>query len=304
MTWWLVMVWFQKDPRLRSESFPSPLSGPITWHRWLRPATGSQRELSCFTAPASCLPPLNVEPKVSTLKLKNSANLVLVVNESFSFVARERCETAEKSVMLSEKATSERMKRRGLHHPLTRDSILLRVNAVQKAQCMDEVSINMECNARLRDSWGPHPSWDPLHPRRAKTCVPILKRAASQNLTKTILGRDVSTAPDTTRRPRPCLFPKKAQPHSAADTHGAVGRVGGFTTSATEGPRAPGCMLTRSPPNPERSMKTSASLPKIGPVGPFRAGRIQAAHGDPAGRLCPGQEGTRAELRAKSVQEG
>ncbi len=202
--------------------------------------------------------------------------------------------------MLSEKATSERIKKRGLHHPLTRDSILLRVNAVQRAQCVDEVSINMECNARLRDSWGPHTSQDPLrsdlqalkqslqaqmHPlwHRAKTCVPILKRAATQNMTNTIQGRVVSTAPDTTGRPRPCLFSKKAQPHSA-DTHGAVKRVSGFTTSATEGP------------NPECSMKTGSSLPRISPVGPLREqGGIQAAHGDPAARLCPAREGTRAE---------
>lgn len=148
------------------------------------------------------------------------------------------------------------MKRRGLHHPLTRDSILLRVNAIQKAQCTDEVSINMECNARLRDSWGPRISQGPLHSelqapklgpqtpisdghhRRAKTCGPILKRAVSQNVANTSRGR--------------------AQPHSA-DTHGAVRRVSGFTTRATEGL-----------PNPECTMKTSTSLPRISSAGPVR----------------------------------
>ncbi|XP_031171561.1 F-box/WD repeat-containing protein 10 [Sander lucioperca] len=204
--------------------------------------------------------------------------------------ARERCVTAKQSVMLSEKATSERIKRRGLHHPLTRDSILLRVNAIQKAQCTDEVSINMEWNARLRDSWGPHTSQDPLHcdlkqslqsqmwhthdvhPRRAKTCLPILKRAVSQNMANTIKGSNVSTGPYTQRRNHPCSFSKKEQPHSA-DTHRAIKRVSGFTTSATEGPQAPECMLMSSLPNPERSMKTSSHLPRISPVsvkGPFR----------------------------------
>lgn len=170
--------------------------------------------------------------------------------------------------MLSEKATSERMKRRGLHHPLTRDSILLRVNTIQKVQCTDEVGVNMECNARLRDSWGPHTPQGPLQPdlqalkrthryppwdtregytRRAKTSVPILKRAASQNTTNT----------------------NRAQPHSA-DTHRAIKRVSGFTTSATEGPRAPECRLMRSLPNPESSIKTSTSLRRISPVGPSR----------------------------------
>uniref|UniRef100_UPI0037E8EB47 F-box and WD repeat domain containing protein 10B n=1 Tax=Semicossyphus pulcher TaxID=241346 RepID=UPI0037E8EB47 len=101
--------------------------------------------------------------------------------------ARERSKSAKESVTdLSEKATSERMKKRGLHHPLTRDSILLRVSAMQRAQSKDEVSINMESNARLRDSWGPHTSETLIKPtkhtcnaslQRPKTCVPILKRA-------------------------------------------------------------------------------------------------------------------------------
>ncbi|XP_070708339.1 F-box and WD repeat domain containing protein 10B [Pempheris klunzingeri] len=175
--------------------------------------------------------------------------------------ARENCKTAKQSVMLSERATSERMKKRGLHHPLTRDSILLRVNAIQKAQCTDEVSMNMECNARLRDSWGPHTSQDPLHsdlralkeslqtqtcplwhtrdahPRRPKTCVPILKRAVSQNMTNTTQGR--------------------AQPHSA-DPSRPTRRANGFTACANKGPQAP-----------ER-MKTSPSLPRISLVGPLR----------------------------------
>ncbi|XP_068439558.1 F-box and WD repeat domain containing protein 10B isoform X2 [Clinocottus analis] len=134
--------------------------------------------------------------------------------------ARKRCETPKRSLALSEKATSERVRRRGLHHPLTRDSMLLKVNAVQKALCMDEVGVNMERNAALRDSWGPRSSRDPppplhlgdqtrawtapdLHPARAKTCVPILKRAKAG---KAIRGRDVCTAPaDVARRSLPDL---------------------------------------------------------------------------------------------------
>ncbi|KAF3853853.1 hypothetical protein F7725_014541 [Dissostichus mawsoni] len=197
---------------------------------------------------------------------KNTGNLFKdpIFNSNFSSKARERCVTAP-SVMLSEKATSDRIKRRGLHHPLSRDSILLKVNAIHKAQCRDEVSINMECNARLRDSWGPDTSqdsqlWD-LHTqdvplRRAKTCVPILKREVSQNMTNKIQGRAISTAPDTPRRRPTYLFPKKTQPHSA-DT---FKRVGGFKE----------CILMRSLPNPDRSMKTGTSLPRISPVSPFR----------------------------------
>ncbi|KAM6896969.1 F-box/WD repeat-containing protein 10 [Xenentodon cancila] len=108
-------------------------------------------------------------------------------------------ETAKQSVIRSEKATRERIRKRGPHHPLTRDAILLRVGAIQRALRVDEVSRNMESNARLRDSWGGHspqdslqpdvnaaklnlqcqrcPPQPPRHHRRPKTCVPILKPA-------------------------------------------------------------------------------------------------------------------------------
>ncbi|XP_074518693.1 F-box and WD repeat domain containing protein 10B [Halichoeres trimaculatus] len=154
---------------------------------------------------------------------------------------KEHCKSAE-SVLQSEKAASERMKKRGLHHPLTRDSILLRVSAMQRVRCTDEVSINMECNARLRDSWGPHTSDAPtkqtLSPdlRRPKTCIPTLKPAVSQSTTNTIQRR--------------------AQCHSA-DPH--TRRVGGFITNLRPEP----ALMTRSLPNPEQSVKSSTSLPRI-----------------------------------------
>ncbi|XP_042253949.1 F-box/WD repeat-containing protein 10 [Thunnus maccoyii] len=199
---------------------------------------------------------------------------------------RERCESSKNSMMLSEKATCDRIKKRGLHHPLTRDSIILRVNAIQRAQCTDEVSINMECNDKLRDSWGPHSPRDPLHSdlhnpkpqsalkqslqtllcplqhthngphRRAKTCVPHL-RTANQNMTNTLQGRDVSTAPDVTMRHRPGLFSKKLQK--------AIKRVG-----AIEKPQSPERILMRPLLNQECCIKTSTSLPRICPVDPMR----------------------------------
>ncbi|KAM7381304.1 hypothetical protein PAMA_012246 [Pampus argenteus] len=201
---------------------------------------------------------------------------------------RERCESSKKSVTLSEKATCDRIKKRGLHHPLTRDFILLRVNAIQRAQCTDEVSMNMECNDKLRDSWGPHSPQDPLHSdlqnpkprsalkqslqtlshplhhahgghhRRANTCIPRLKRTTNLNMThNTLQGRDVSTAPDVTARRHPCLFPEKLQK--------AIKRVG-----ATEEPQSPEHILMRPLLNEECCMKTSTSLPRISPVDPIR----------------------------------
>ncbi|XP_020486457.2 F-box/WD repeat-containing protein 10 [Labrus bergylta] len=172
---------------------------------------------------------------------------------------KERSKSAPESVMRSEKAASERMRKRGLHHPLTRDSIHLRVNAMQRARCTDEVSVNMERNARLRDSWGPETSKSQTSPpelpqdahlRRPKTCVPILKPAVSQSVTRPVQGR--------------------VQCHSA-DTRRPIRRLSGFIKSAAEEPRAPeGVFTTRSVPQSERDMKTRTSLPRISPVSPIR----------------------------------
>ncbi|KAF0025705.1 hypothetical protein F2P81_022586 [Scophthalmus maximus] len=170
---------------------------------------------------------------------------------------KERCETAKVTAMLSEKAARERMTKRGLHHPMTRESIHLKVSDIQRAQRKDEVSVNMDCNARLRDSWGPHTPRDrPPHsdtraqkkippraqtgppqrvhygqPRRPKTCSSILKRGASQNATDT----DVAANPDTTRRAHLGLSSKKGPPHSAGAQR-ATSRVATFATSAKERP--------------------------------------------------------------------
>lgn len=222
--------------------------------------------------------------------------------------------------MLSEKATSERIKKRGLHHPLTRDSILLRVSAIQRAQCVDEVSTNMEHNARLRDSWGSHtphadlqslkqslhicPLWRSHvdHRRRAKTCVPLSKTAASQTVTNTLRERHVTTAPDTSRRHHPCLCSAKAQPQNVA-AHTAVTRIGTFSTGAKERPRAPKIMLTRTLPYSEYCIKTSTSLPRINTFGP-----IQRAGGDTgwsqkrSWKKVSKPRGTHTEQRTK--QEG
>ncbi|XP_028332504.1 F-box/WD repeat-containing protein 10 [Gouania willdenowi] len=69
------------------------------------------------------------------------------------------CETVRHSVVMSERAMCERVKKRGPHHPRTRDSMLLTVSAIQREQRMDEVSLNTKSNSRLGYSWG---SQDPI----------------------------------------------------------------------------------------------------------------------------------------------
>lgn len=63
----------------------------------------------------------------------------------------------------SEKSFIERVKKRGPHHPVTIDSILLRVNSSQQGQRSDLAMSNMELNARVRDAWGPVSSRETEH---------------------------------------------------------------------------------------------------------------------------------------------
>ncbi|XP_029934212.1 CMT1A duplicated region transcript 1 protein [Myripristis murdjan] len=135
-------------------------------------------------------------------------------------------EAAKISVKLSERAASERMKKRGLHHPLMTEHILLKVNTIQKARCSDEAGMNMECNARLRDAWGSPPPQEPspsphldVHPNlrssqslkrssqaqkhlpchrivtsTTKTYTPILNRSFDKNMRNNLNSRDITSA--------------------------------------------------------------------------------------------------------------
>lgn len=225
-------------------------------------------------------------------------------------------EAAKISVKLSERAASERMKKRGLHHPLMTEHIVLKVNTIQKARCSDEAGINMECNARLRDAWGSPPPQDPspsphldVHPNlrssqalkrssqaqkhlpchrivtsTTKTYTPILNRSFDKNMRNNLNSRDITSAvSDVTIRlthpsvclkePHQCLVSERTLSRRSG-TQEPFRKVGAFTTSAKEGPRAPERMLMRAIPNSaECCMKLETSrtpVPLTKPVDPLR----------------------------------
>uniref|UniRef100_A0A8C6SA46 F-box and WD repeat domain containing 10 n=1 Tax=Neogobius melanostomus TaxID=47308 RepID=A0A8C6SA46_9GOBI len=151
-----------------------------------------------MTSDSSKLPPGTAPPrKVSSpVKMHNR-------RKSFPnlpcFARRTQEQSDSVKVTLSEKATTERIKKRGPHHPPTRDSTLLKINAIQRATCMDEVALNMQRNARLRDDWGSPASSIKLatkvtDSKASKANAPRPKRAPN---------REVSTAPGHIIRPLP-----------------------------------------------------------------------------------------------------
>lgn len=223
-----------------------------------------------------------------------------------SFTATQSCTTVKNSVLLSEKAASKRVKKRGPHHPPTCDCILLRVSGIQRSRCRDETSINTERNASLRDCWRSLPPqglpqsdrkdvvWKPRSPQspkrtlqtpecalRPQTCVPALRRTASGHMRNTLHVRVVSTPRDTATQPLRCSFCQRVLPHTA-DTQNTIRRMG-----AKEGPRTPESIL-RSP--------THVCSLKWCP--------IQRASGVQAEGVRQGTEGTRAEQWAQTDPRG
>ncbi|KAM4623589.1 F-box/WD repeat-containing protein 10-like [Polymixia lowei] len=206
---------------------------------------------------------------------------------SYTPKVREFSETSKMSVILSERAASERVKKRGLHHPLTTEHILLRVNAIQQAQRTDEASVNMELNARLRDAWTSPPPGDPLlsslqdanpqlgSPRAlkpssrtqkppppqevfngvTKTYVPVFTRSKDHKTGNTLHGRAASTVPVAAiQRPQTGDCPVDHRPRSVC------GKTRPHTAGTHMAVRKPGALTTSAeeePQAPERMLMST-----------------------------------------------
>ncbi|KAJ0060017.1 hypothetical protein NL108_002791 [Boleophthalmus pectinirostris] len=114
-----------------------------------------------------------------------------------------KCSTQEQidsvKVAQSEKAAFARIQKRGPHQPPSRDCILLKVNATQKAEYMDEVGLNMEHNAKLRDDWS-----SPIPSNDSPTIITSARISKTSTLgSKYTPKREVSTAPGCIMRPHP-----------------------------------------------------------------------------------------------------
>lgn len=74
------------------------------------------------------------------------------------FKDKKTCDTKRSVLSRSEKAARDRVRKRGPHHPMTQDLIVLRTSSAQQGQYSDLARSNMELNARVRDAWGPDSS--------------------------------------------------------------------------------------------------------------------------------------------------
>ncbi|XP_073685094.1 F-box and WD repeat domain containing protein 10B [Garra rufa] len=84
-----------------------------------------------------------------------------VQSTSTSSLDKKTSDTKRSVLSRSEKAARDRVRKRGPHHPMTQDLILLRTSSAQQGQHSDLAKSNMELNARVRDAWGPDSSKKP-----------------------------------------------------------------------------------------------------------------------------------------------
>lgn len=77
------------------------------------------------------------------------------------FKDKKTNDTKRSVLRQSEKAARDRVRKRGPHHPVTPDLILLRAGSYQQSCYSDLARSNMELNARVRDAWGPDSSKEP-----------------------------------------------------------------------------------------------------------------------------------------------
>ncbi|KAA0724965.1 F-box/WD repeat-containing protein 10 F-box and WD-40 domain-containing protein 10 [Triplophysa tibetana] len=139
-------------------SYAQPeLTRAMTWshlqaHRHRRAFIDLQPEL--LTEPRSC-------PSTGSLVNGCSKDLDKKVNHTLAvWSAITSLDKETNSVLLSqsEKAVRDRIRKRGPHHPMTLDMILLRATSSKYGQSNNLASSNMGLNARVRDAWGPDSS--------------------------------------------------------------------------------------------------------------------------------------------------
>nr|XP_055031631.1 F-box and WD repeat domain containing protein 10B [Misgurnus anguillicaudatus] len=118
---------------------------------------------------------------------------------------KETYDTNSLLLSQSEKSFIERVKKRGPHHPVTIDSILLRVNSSQQGQCSDLARSNMELNARVRDAWGPVSSRETQH-----------KDSAS------LISKSTTSHPSSRKLPTETTFKKSAKLGAPSTTRNHV----------------------------------------------------------------------------------
>lgn len=189
------------------------------------------------------------------------------------FKDKKTFDTKRSVLSRSEKAARDRVRKRGPHHPMTQDLILLRTSSTQQGQYSDLARSNMELNARVRDAWGPDSSKEPSFQTTTKTTSKIHTPFTTHS---------VDLSPQNSSQSRQTCFtphslPKQSQ-RSFKVVRSRTNKIGPLNTTSPEDGKTPQRLFMRRTSMPthcnedfEVTNKTSSYHV---PLNPFRE------HGD------------------------
>lgn len=169
----------------------------------------------------------------------------------------------------SEKAARDRVRKRGPHHPVTPDLVLLKASSSQQNLCMDKARSNMELNARVRDAWGPdlsrETSFQTTTKRSSEIHAPFTTHSVDLNPQSSLKSRQTCLTPQS--------LPKQSQRCFKVIQSG-TNKIDPLNTTSPEDGKAPQRLFTRRTSMPthchEDFKLTKKSSSYHVPLDPFR----------------------------------
>ncbi|XP_043109355.1 CMT1A duplicated region transcript 1 protein [Puntigrus tetrazona] len=169
----------------------------------------------------------------------------------------------------SEKAARERVRKRGPHHPMTQDLILLRTSSAQQGQYSDLARSNMELNARVRDAWGPDSSKEPSFRNTTKKNPEIHSPFTTHSIDLRLQSSSHSRQTCFT----PHSLPKQSQ-RAIKVARSRTNKIGPLKTTSPEDDKTPQRLFLRRPSMPTHSNEDFEMTNKCSsyhvPLNPFR----------------------------------
>lgn len=183
------------------------------------------------------------------------------------FKDKKTYDTKRSVLRQSEKAARDRVRKRGPHHPMTPDLILLRAGSCQQSCYSDLARSNMELNARVRDAWGPDSSKEPSFQTTTKKIseihAPFTTHSDDLNRQSSLQLRQTCLTPHS---------PPKQSQRSLKVIRSGTNKIGSLNTTSPKDGKAPQCMRRTSMPTHchEDFEMTNMSSSYHVPLDPFR----------------------------------
>lgn len=187
----------------------------------------------------------------------------------FLFKDKKTYDTKRSVLKQSEKAARERVRKRGPHHPMTPDLILLRAGSCQQSWHSDRARSNMELNARVRDAWGPdsakEPSFQTTTKKPSEIHAQFTTHSADLNPQSSLQSRQTCLTPHS---------PPKQSQRSLKVIRSGTNKIGLLNTTSPEDGKAQQRLFMRRTSMPTHCQEdfemTNLSGSYHLPLDPFR----------------------------------